>query len=170
MKTLFILRHAKSSWEDDLASDHDRQLNERGKRNAAAMNIFMSKHGLSPQTVLCSTARRTVDTLAYFVSTIGDDVPVFYDEGLYLASAPSMLERIQMVDDAAESVLLVAHNPGIEELACDLAKTGSSSDLVRIQTKYPTGALALLEFDVATWKEVDIGKGRLVSFTCPRDL
>src|SRR5690349_9772479 len=111
MRRLFLLRHAKSSWEDPDLADRDRPLAPRGRRAAKAIGEYVRREGIAPALVLCSSSRRTRETLDRL--GLGGGVPTLIEDELYGASARALLGRLQQVDDGVESVLLVAHNPGI---------------------------------------------------------
>ncbi|QXM25302.1 histidine phosphatase family protein [Elioraea tepida] len=172
MRQLLLLRHAKSSWDDPGLPDHDRPLDSRGRRDAAAMGEAMRRLGLSPDIVLVSSARRTLETLAAIEPLEGSPLVDEHAE-LYLAPAEKMLAMLHAVPETARSVLLIGHNPGLHDLALALiGPSGLASggeDARRLGEKYPTGALA--EFAIATpWWGVEEGGGRLVRFLCPKDL
>jgi phosphohistidine phosphatase len=167
MKRLFLLRHAKSSWKDSSLPDHDRPLAGRGKRASKTMATYMRENGIEPALVLCSSATRARETLARVAPGLGGSPEVRIESELYEASAPGLLRRLQRVDGGVSSVLLVGHNPSVERLALDLASRGPA--LERLASKYPTGALATLEFDGA-WSELEPDAARLVGFVKPRDL
>ena len=173
MKTLYLLRHAKSSWSDHAIEDHDRPLNRRGQQNAPQMGQFMRKSGYVPDLILCSTARRTAETLSLIVPYIGDETPVRFERNLYLASSDAMLDRIRSADPNSDRLLVVAHNPGMEHLAADLIsrdKLNGTEELYdTLLAKYPTAALTVIQFDVDKWSEVSLGTGCLREFKCPRD-
>lgn len=164
---LFLLRHAKSSHDEPGLADRDRPLAPRGERAAAAMGRYLRDHKLSPAVVLCSSATRARQTLDGLRDGIDDSAEVRFEDELYEASADGLLERIRRIDDHVPSVMLVGHNPAIERLALDLAAGGP--DLADLARKYPTGALALLEF-AGAWSGLEADGGRLVSFVKPRDL
>jgi phosphohistidine phosphatase len=172
MRQLLLLRHAKSSWEDAKLSDHARPLNARGRRAAAAMREAMRDLGLTPDVVLVSSARRTMQTLE--VLEPWDETPLIEPmDSLYLATAPRMLTVLQGVAETARSVLLIAHNPGIHELAVLLAgeqAMQSGNDATkRLAKGYPTAALA--EFSApGPWWRLEAGGARLLRFLAPRDL
>lgn len=175
MKTLLLLRHAKSSWEDAALDDHDRPLNARGHAAAPAMGRQISLSGHLPDLILCSTSRRTVETLDHVLPFLRRGTPVRYERDLYLADWAALLARLQWADDSAATLLLVGHNPGLEQLAVALSvapkgDTGEAAALKRLAEKFPTGSLAVIGFDVASWREVAPGQGRLIAFTRPRDL
>jgi len=167
MKRLFLLRHAKSSRKDSGLPDHDRPLAGRGRRASKAMAAYMEEHGVAPALVLCSTATRARQTLDGVAPGLGGSSEIHIESELYEASAAGLLSRLQRIGDAVPSVMLVGHNPSIERLALDLAHGGA--DLAELDDKYPTGALATLEFDRA-WSALEPDTARLVGFVKPRDL
>jgi len=174
MKTLYLLRHAKSSWGDAAVEDHDRPLNARGIENAAQMGQLMRKEGYNPALILCSSARRTRETLDGLAPSLPANVKIRHEPGLYLAPRDRMLSLLRETDDAVPSVLIIAHSPGTEELALGLARSEGSHDEDRlrdlISTKFPTAALAVLRFPVETWRLVKPDTGELLAFVRPRDL
>jgi phosphohistidine phosphatase len=167
MKRLFLLRHAKSSWEDSELADHDRPLAARGRRAAKLMRGHMLREGITPGLVLCSSSRRTVETLGRIAPALDEAVPTLIEQDLYAASAERLLDRLRAVEDDVESVLLIGHNPAIEDLALTLA--GSGDKLPELRSKYPTGALATLEFD-GRWNALRPGAARLTDFVSPKRL
>ena len=169
MHQLLFLRHAKSSWDDPKLADRDRPLSKRGRRAAAAMRKAMLDLGLTPNVVLVSPSRRTLETLAALEPW--DDTPLVEPvEALYLATAPQLLAILRGVNETVRSLMLIGHNPGMHELAVLLASTSVASDATRrMTTALPTAALA--EFSVATqWQQLDAAGTRLVRFLTPRDL
>ena len=167
MKTLLVLRHAKSSWDDPELADHDRPLAPRGRRAAKLIAEYLVEEAPEAELVLCSSARRTRETLELIAAALGQRSAVEVDQELYAASAEQLLERLRVVDDGVGSVLLIGHNPGMEELALLLA--GSGDGLDELRRKYPTGALATLEFD-GPWRELGAGDAALVGFVTPKSL
>lgn len=172
MRQLLLLRHAKSSWDERELPDHERPLNPRGRRAAAAMRDSMEQLGLVPDLVLVSTSKRTLQTLEAF-EPWADTPLVERMEVLYNAPAAELFNTLRKVTETVRSVMLVGHNPGIHELAMDLAgaRTGNFADatLRRLLEAYPSGALT--EFTVpGPWHQLEAGKARLVRFLCPRDL
>jgi phosphohistidine phosphatase len=169
MRQLLLLRHAKSSWDEGSLSDHARPLNMRGRRAADAMAEQMHVLGLTPDVVLVSSARRTLQTLEA-LQPLEDSPIIEVMDALYLAPWPALLEALRKVPDTARSVLLIAHNPGLHDLALALSGNLSQSAMAeRLARDYPTGALA--EFSVISpWRDLDEGGARLVRFLCPRDL
>jgi phosphohistidine phosphatase len=164
---LLILRHAKSSWKDAGLADHDRPLAPRGRKAAKVIAEHLSRERLAPQLVLCSSARRTRETLERITPGLGQEAAVRIEPELYAASAQRLLERLRAVDDGVGSVLLIGHNPGLEELAINLAASGSK--LAAMKRKYPTGALATLEF-AGRWRDLQPGSAELRDFVTPKQL
>lgn len=168
MKTLTLLRHAKSGWDSPVARDFDRPLNARGRKAARAMGREMRRLGLGFDHILASPAARVTETLAELAQGFGGAVDTEFDESVYLAPVETLLALIHAADDADSRLLLVGHNPGMEQLALLLSGAGALRD--EIAVKYPTGALAEIGFDVAHWREVAAGGGRLARFIRPREL
>lgn len=166
------MRHAKSSWDSPGLADHDRPLNPRGRRGAAAMRGVLHDLGLAPDLILVSSATRTLQTLAALEPWDGTP-EVRRLDALYLASAAQLLTQLRLLPDNAGCVLLIGHNPGLHDLAVALvgkASMNPANELTRrLALGYPTGALA--EFAVAgPWHALDEGAGRLQRFVGPRDL
>jgi phosphohistidine phosphatase len=169
LKTLFLLRHAKSSWKDDRLDDFDRPLNKRGRLAATAIGEYMAGQGISPAQVLCSSAKRTRETLERAQEAIGA-VPVRFERGIYMAEAPALLKRLKRLNDSLASVMLVGHNPGLENLAQGLVKNGDEPLRQELQVKFPTGSLAVIEADVDRWADLQPGCGRLTALVRAKDL
>ena len=170
MKTIFLLRHAKSSWDDNSVPDHDRPLNDRGRAAAPRIGAYMRHAGYLPDLVLCSTATRTRQTLDAVLSE-WEVEPVFdFEESLYLADPGEMLDLVRSVPDTVEVVLLVAHNPGTGMLAAALTGDGAPERIHLMRAKFPTAGLAIIELSVDRWKDTVSGCGSLKEFIRPRDL
>ena len=171
MKTLLLLRHAKSAWSDPRLDDHDRPLNGRGERAAKAVADRIARQGPRPDLILCSTAMRTRQTLAPLLKRLdGPAPPISLENGLYLASEDALLARLQAVADDVSTVLLIGHNDGIGQLAVSLAGDGPADALAALRAKYPTGALAVLRAPDASWADLRPGSAKLLEFVRPRDL
>ena len=170
MKTIFLLRHAKSSWADDSLSDHDRPLNSRGRGAAPRVGAHMQAAGYLPDLVLCSTATRTRQTLDAILSELEVDPAIEFQEDLYLAGPGEMLDMVRSVPDTVESVLLVSHNPGTGMLADGLSGEGLRESVQSMRAGFPTAGLAIIELRVDRWKDVENGCGSLTEFVRPRDL
>lgn len=172
MRQLLLLRHAKSSWDDPKLADHDRPLSKRGRRAAEAMGRAMRDLGLAPDLVLVSTATRATQTLKGLEPWL--DTPLTEPmEALYLADPPKLLAALHGVAATVRSVLVVGHNPGLQQLAVILvgeqAMTQANEMMRHLAERYPTGALA--EFAIpGPWKSLGEGGGRLTRFLLPRDL
>ena len=166
MKRLLLIRHAKSSWDDPALSDHDRPLAPRGRRAAERMREHLEAGDVRPGLVLCSSSKRTCETLDLLAPAFAD-AERSIEEGLYGADATELLERLHEVPDDLPTVALIGHNPGVQDLALGVA--GEGEDLDRIREKFPTGALAILGFD-GPWQGLAVGTARLLSFVTPRDL
>jgi phosphohistidine phosphatase len=166
MTRLLLLRHAKSSWGDPSLADRDRPLAPRGHRAAEGMAAHLRANGPRPDLVLCSSALRTRETLDRMAGAFGDVEVVVGDE-LYGATDDELLERLRRVDDRFQTVAVIGHNPGIYDLAVALA--GSGAERVRMEAKFPTGALAVLGFE-GPWAGLSAGGARLEAFVTPKDL
>ena len=170
MKTICLLRHAKSSWDDSSLPDHDRPLNARGRAAAPRVGAHMQATGNLPDLVLCSTAVRTRETLDGVLSELEVDPAIEFEEELYLAAPSEMLDLVRAVSDTVESVLLVSHNPGTGMLAAALSGDGPPQSIHLMRAKFPTAGLAIIELSVDRWKDVVSGCGSLREFVRPRDL
>lgn len=172
MRQLLLLRHARAGWNDPRLSDHARPLHPAGRRAALAMRRAMQELGLVPDVVLVSSARRTLQTLELLEPFEATPLVEPMDQ-LYLATAAQLLRVLHGVAETARSVLLVGHNPGLHQLALDLAgahaTTNPGPDLRRLAAGYPTAALA--EFTIpGSWQGLAAGGGRLLRFLTPGDL
>lgn len=173
MRQLLLLRHAKSSWDDPSLPDHARPLNARGRQAAQAMAAAMHELGLAPDVVLVSSARRTLQTLEA-VSPFPDSPLIEPMDDLYLAPWPRLLDTLRRAPETARSVMLIGHNPGLQDLG--LAMIGAAgmagrpaAAARRMAESFPTCALA--EFGIASpWRDLSEGGGRLVRFLLPADL
>ena len=169
MKTLVLLRHAKSAWDNADLPDIDRPLSPRGQKAAPAMGERLKKAGYHPDLVLCSTAKRARETLDLIAGSLPKKVKVQHLKELYMAVPREMLNVVVKVADGAETVMLIGHNPGIGSLAGWLAGEGDSEALSKIRRKFPTAAAAVITFDVARWSDVAGEGGVLTAFMRPRD-
>jgi phosphohistidine phosphatase len=167
MKRLYLLRHAKSSWDDPTLADHDRPLAPRGRRAAKLMAKHLARERIALGLVLCSPSKRTRQTLERLAPVLGKSADVHIEPELYGAPARDLIEVLHEVSDEVESVMLIGHNPGIQDLALSLARAGS--EIPRLRSKFPTAALATLEVN-GTWRELAPESARLVSFVKPKEL
>ena len=170
MRTLYLLRHAKSDWGDPGLDDFDRPLAPRGRRAAPAVAQWMNANGCAPDFVLCSAARRAVETWA-LVSEVLESAPeTETTEDLYHASPAGLLRLAQGLPDRHAAAMMIGHNPGFHVLAGALAGEGPDDLLRLLAAGYPTAALAGIEFDAESWSEIAPGAGRLTCFVRPRAL
>jgi phosphohistidine phosphatase len=175
--TLVLFRHAKSAWPD--MADHDRPLARRGIKAAPIMGRWLRDAGLVPDQVLCSTARRARETWQLAQPGLAATPPVTFDRGIYEGTAADLLDLIRQVPAETGTLLLVGHNPAIEDLALTLTAavpgagpapgTAGSADLGRMREKFPTGAIAVLRA-AGSWPGLAPGQARLTAFAVPRDL
>ena len=167
LKRLGLLRHAKSDWDDIALRDFDRGLNERGRRGAALMGAHIRDHGARWDVVLASPAERVRQTL----NASRLEVPVTFDQRAYLADPATLLELLASLPGNPAAVLLAAHNPGLQDLALELAGPRSDQGLLaQVEQKFPTATFAVLELDLADWQDCTAACGKLVHFARPRDL
>lgn len=169
MRTLVLLRHLKSSWDAPGLADHDRPLAPRGHRAGERIRRHIDQAGIPPELVLCSSAVRAVETWESVRDGVPGDVEVEVEAGLYAAGSEPLLARLNEVPETVAAVLLIAHNPGIENLALGLAGSGDAEGIERMGGKYPTGGLATLRF-AGPWAELTWGDAELVEFVVPREL
>ncbi len=171
MKSLLFLRHAKSSWSSPQLADHDRPLNGRGRAAAAAMGQYIAENALVPDLIMCSTAKRARETLERASAGWSHIPPVNVEGALYnFSGGAGYLDLIRKTDDAVGALMLIGHNPTIETLASALMGEGDPESAEKLAHKYPTAALAVLKFDIETWREVEPGAGKLTRFILPREL
>lgn len=167
MKTLGLLRHAKSDWDDMAVRDFDRGLNDRGRRGAAIMGGHIRAHGIDWDLLLASPAERVKRTL----DATRLKIPTRWDEHVYLADSDALIELLQAIDGDPAALLLAGHNPGLQELIFDLVAPENENDLFGIAAeKYPTATFAVLELAIDRWSECAPGCGKLVHLARPRDL
>jgi phosphohistidine phosphatase len=169
MRTLHLLRHAKSSWDDPGLDDHDRPLAPRGTKAARHMASHLEDQRISVRLVLCSSAVRARQTLDLVMPALGGSPDIRIEDELYGADATDLLARLRRIDEAVPSVLLVGHNPALQQLAEVLAGDGDAGALQALQRKFPTGALATVTAR-STWRGLQLGSGYLESFVVPRRL
>ncbi|MBB4301848.1 phosphohistidine phosphatase [Rhodobium orientis] len=170
MPRLLLLRHAKSSWLNPSLDDFDRPLNERGRAAAPVMGMYMAREGFKPDHVLCSSSRRTRETLACVLPHFKGEETVAFRDDLYDSSEDSYLEIIREHGGNAGNLLVVGHNPATRETARTLIAAGSKDLRARIDEKYPTASLTVIDFDVPTWADILPRSGRIAAFMRPRDL
>jgi phosphohistidine phosphatase len=163
MRTLLLLRHAKSSWKNPALDDHDRPLNKRGKRDAPRIGKLLAEQGLVPDLVLCSSARRARDTAFIALRVAGYDGETRIQRSLYMSDPESSAETLRRLEGSPGVVLVVGHNPGLEELV--EALTGEVVEL-------PTAGLARVDLNIERWTALELGKGlgRVTAVWRPKEL
>ena len=174
LKTLYLVRHAKSDWEDPALADRDRPLAARGRKAASTLAGHIERSGISPALVLCSPARRTMDTLRLISGSFRDPVEIQVEDELYGAPMGELLRRLRKVPAPTPSVMLIGHNPAIHDLALALTSPGTSrarsvDGLKQLKVKFPTGAMASLALP-GPWKDLGDEPADLLEFALPREL
>ena len=168
MRRLILLRHAKSDRPSGVA-DHERPLNDRGRRAAPAVGDHLAGDGVRPDLALVSTAARTRETWEAVSAALGAPETRWHRE-IYEAPAERILEVIRGAPDEAATVIVVGHNPGLGDLAAGLAGEGPRAVRTRLALEFPTAAYAVIDFDTDRWAEIAPGRGRLDRFVRPRDI
>ena len=162
-----LVRHAKSSWDDASLADHDRPLATRGVNALPRLRAHVAGSEHPIELVFCSTARRTVDTLAGFRDVLPEQAVVETDRGVYGADADELLGRLRGVGDEVGCVMVVGHNPTMQELTLLLAGSDDPDALAQVAAKLPTGAAVTLSFDGA-WRDLAPGAAHLDDLFTPR--
>jgi phosphohistidine phosphatase len=175
MKTLILMRHAKSDWSQDELSDFGRPLNKRGRRAASAMAAHLSGQGFVPDYALVSSSVRTRETWELMCEELGAAAPPHeLRRDLYLARPRTILEAINGISEEHASAVILAHNPGIEQCAVLLAAADQDSAgeaaLSSLRAKFPTGGAAIFRLADTPWAEVRFGSGKLLEFAAPSRL
>jgi phosphohistidine phosphatase len=169
VRVLYLLRHAKSDWSDESLDDHDRPLAPRGRKAIQRMAAYIDDAGVRPALVLCSTAVRARQTLEGVERALGPDADVWMEDALYGAGAHELQDRLRHLPPAVPSVMVIGHNPGLEDLALGLAGGGEAGAVARMGMKFPTAALATLEVP-GGWKSLKRGAATVTAFVVPRAL
>ena len=170
MRRLMLLRHAKSDWGMPGLRDHDRPLNARGREAAPKMGDYMVRHALVPDLVIASTAKRVAETLDLLRPAFGTQPKVSQEPRVYEAGARSLLGLVKETPRTAHSLLLIGHNPGLSEFASMLIASGEVEARQRLIEKFPTAALAVIDFAFDDWEKLHPHSGRLDRFVVPRAL
>jgi phosphohistidine phosphatase len=162
MKTLLIMRHAKSSWDNDQLADFDRPLNDRGRRDAPRMGKLLAQLDIAPDLIISSPAKRASETAELAALAASYPGEIRYTEELYLAEPETYVELARQTDDSVSTLLLVGHNPDVEELVADLSGH---------EERMPTAALAVFHLPIDHWEELGLGNEyRLASVWRPKEL
>lgn len=170
MKRILLMRHAESSQAGPGSADFDRPLESSGREAAAGIGELLRQAGLTPDHILCSPARRTRETLEEMRAGWELRPPVAFEDGLYEATSASLLDHLRSLSADRDTVLVVGHNPAVQEAARDLAGTGEPEEYARMKTGFPTGAVAILALEGESWIEAAPGRAILERFLTPTDL
>ena len=171
MRRLLLMRHAKSSWENSMLADHDRPLAPRGLRDAPRMGCWMVRNGFLPDRILCSMARRARQTCKAVRAQLPDPPELVILPQLYeFGRIRPLLDAIARHGGESRTLLVVGHNEALHELARHLASSGSEADMNKLNGKFPTAAIAILELDGKDWPEALARRGRLIRFMRPKKL
>jgi phosphohistidine phosphatase len=166
---LMLLRHAKSDWNQGVA-DHERPLNARGRKAAPKVGATMAGHALVPDLIVASTATRVRETLDLVRAAFEAAPKVTYDKRIYEAEPDALIQVIHETPRDVNSLLLVGHNPGLAELAALLVASGKAEARLRMAAKFPTAALAVLDFKGHDWSKLAPRSGKLDRFIVPKGL
>lgn len=168
MRRLILLRHAKSDRPSGVA-DLDRPLNTRGKRAAPQMGAYLAAEGLIPDAVVVSPARRTRETWDAVQGAL-KELEAQIVSSIYEAPETALLAVVRSTPDTTGSLLMIGHNPGLQDLAMRLAGSGEKAGRRRLALEFPTAAVVVLDFEADAWSAVADGTGRLERFVAPRDI
>lgn len=172
-RRLTLFRHAKSAWDQPELADHDRVLAPRGLRAAKVMGHYLHQNNLLPDLVLCSSAVRARDTLELAKRHWPDTVAVTVDSALYLCGVQGFISRLRQVEGNPDTIMLVAHNPDLHDLATTLLTPTDSQqpEALAMRRKYPTGAIAIFDLAIPDWASISAEPtGKFVAFQTPKSL
>jgi phosphohistidine phosphatase len=168
-KLLYVMRHAKSSWKDPTVPDFERPLARRGEKAARRMAVHLARALPSPKLVLCSPAIRAVQTYEPIAELLGHSVEAQIDDELYGASGTALLARLRALPEEVGPVLLIAHNPGVQDLLIELARDAGPARLDVLRAGFPTGALATFRV-TSRWSELGPSTASMEDLVMPRAL
>jgi phosphohistidine phosphatase len=168
MRRLLLLRHAKAERPRPGAEDPDRVLAPRGREDAPKLGAFMVRHALVPERVIVSTAKRARETWDLVASAIAKRPPVVFDERIYEAASQAILKVVKECEPKVHTLLVVGHNPGLHELAALLIASGNLEARQRLNEKFPTAGLVVIDFALDEWARLHAHAGRLDHFVSPR--
>ncbi|MEP3046022.1 MAG: histidine phosphatase family protein [Roseibium sp.] len=167
---LLLLRHAKSDWADTTRADIDRELNRRGKSAARLMGGYLQQNALLPDRTLCSTALRTRETLSRLLPFLPNEAQIHLVSDIYDQGDLSYTGILRKFGGRSQTLMILGHNPATEQTAEELVGTGDQYLRADMNAKYPTAALAVIDFDISDWADLRAGTGHLDRFVKPRDL
>jgi phosphohistidine phosphatase len=168
MRRLMLLRHAKSDWSSPGMPDRERPLNARGATDARTMGVYFARHALVPERILCSPAERTRQTAVALVKGWPAAVEIAYSERLYEATPETIISLVRAVAPEVHGLLVIGHNPGLHEATRMLIASGDIEQRERLHEKFPTAALAVIDFPIDAWSKLHRQSGRLDRFVTPR--
>lgn len=161
MKKLYIIRHAKSDWEDLTLKDFDRPLNSRGEDDSPFMGKLLNEKEVLPDAILSSPALRAKKTAQKIAKEINFTKPILYDKKIYEASVQTLESIVKSIDDKYDIVFLLGHNPGLKMLA---------ESIVGLEGNIPTSGIVEVEFDCKKWSEISSKNAKLISFDYPKKI
>ncbi len=167
MHRVMLLRHAKSDWSQG-AGDQERPLNERGRDAAPKIGRYIAQAQTVPDLILCSTAQRTRQTCDLVTAAFSKTPETVYEEELYLAESSTIIDFVRAAPDNIRRVMIIGHNPGIHQAAADLTGSGNAKDRAALSARFPTAALALIDFASGGWADIRPHAGKLDRFITPR--
>jgi len=170
MKTILLMRHAKSSWSQSGVEDHDRILNARGREAAEKMGIWLRTRSLIPDHVLVSTAARAAETWDRMAATHPPDLRPEFHKSLYHSGPDTMLELIKASPPTAKTLLLIAHQPGMSAMTARMADGQQGPDQTRAFSHFPTAGIAVLRAHAPDWASIEFGGCRFETFAVPREI
>jgi len=170
MRTLIFLRHAKSSWALPGVDDFDRPLNDRGNKAAPQMGNWLASENITPDVIVCSSAKRTRETLAHIEPVFTQEVATIFEPDLYLASHDMLFDCAAKLDDAYETAMLLAHNPGLHDAALSALTAASRRESGEMRSRFPTCACAIISFPIDRWSEITTDIGELNAYMTPKGL
>ncbi len=168
MHRLMLLRHAKSDWSGSGRSDHERGLAARGQTAAPLIGRYMASEGLVPDHAIVSTATRTRETWRLAADAFPQKPRATYEPRIYEADPAAIIAAIKEAPPTTNTLLVVGHNPGFHDTAMLLVGSGDKKSRAKLSAKFPTAALAVIDFDIAKWSAIRPGSGRLERFITPR--
>lgn len=168
MRRLMLLRHAKSDWSKPGERDHDRSLAARGRTDAPRIGAYMASHGLVPDLIVCSTARRARETCDLAATAFAKPPKVVHESRLYDNNPDVLFDVVRQTGADVQVLLLVGHNPSFQSFSDTMTASGHGDARQRMREKFPTAALAVIDFPVDAWKDVHPHSGRLDRLITPR--
>ncbi|MBH71592.1 MAG: phosphohistidine phosphatase [Pelagibacteraceae bacterium] len=170
MKTIFLLRHAKSSWDNLNLDDFDRPLSNKGIKASKKIGNYLKTNKFVPDIIYCSTAKRAKQTWELTNRIIKKKKNILYKDNLYMANLSEFMKIIKKTKNKFKNLMIVSHNPGIESLAIELSKNENNKFHQIINIKYPTGALVVIKFNLNDWGKINYKKGEIYEFIKPKEL